>query len=86
MAKNVKITISAVDKTKKALSSTQRGLSKLKNSVFSLKGALLGLGAGALLVSIAKISARFEDLRDSLSSVTGSIENGRKAFYKRLCY
>ena len=80
MAKNVKITISAVDKTKKALSSTQRGLSKLKNSVFSLKGALLGLGAGALLVSIAKISARFEDLRDSLSSVTGSIENGRKAF------
>jgi hypothetical protein len=78
--KNVKITISAVDKTKKALSSTQKGLSKLKNTVFSLKGALLGLGAGALLVSIAKISARFEDLRDSLSSVTGSIENGRKAF------
>jgi len=78
--KNVKITISAVDKTKKAISSTQRGLSALKKSVFSLKGALIGLGAGALLLSIAKISARFEDLRDSLSSVTGSIENGRAAF------
>ena len=78
--KKVKITISAVDKTKKALNSTQKGLAALKKSVFSLKGALLGLGAGALLVSIAKISARFEDLRDSLSSVTGSIENGRKAF------
>ncbi len=80
MSKNVKITISAVDKTKKALSSTQKGLATLKKSVFSLKGALIGLGAGALLISIAKISARFEDLRDSLSSVTGSIENGRNAF------
>jgi len=80
MTKNVKITISAVDKTKKAISSTQKGLSTLKKSVFNLKTALLGLGAGALLISIARISSRFEDLRDSLASVTGSIENGKQAF------
>ena len=80
MTKNVKITISAIDKTKKAISSTQKGLSTLKKSVFNLKTALLGLGAGALLISIARISARFEDLRDSLASVTGSIENGKQAF------
>ena len=70
-----------VKKNLKGLETSSKGLG---NSFSSLQKTLIGIGAalgtGALGRSIIATTARFEDLRTSLSSVTGSIENGNKAF------
>ena len=46
MAENVKITISAIDKTKRGFNSVTSGLKTLTKAVFNMKTAL-GLAAGA---------------------------------------
>ena len=57
---------------------------KLGNSFSTLQKTLVGVGAalatGAFARSIIATSARFEDLRTSLESVTGSAQQGQKAF------
>ena len=77
---NLKINILAQDKTKGALRSVKGGLASIKNAVFSLKGAFIGLGGAVALRGIANVGSNFEDLRDSLSSVTGSVKKGAEAF------
>ncbi len=77
---NLKINILAQDKTKGALRSVKGGLASIKNAVFSLKGAFIGLGGAVALRGIANVGSNFEDLRDSLSSVTGGVKEGAKAF------
>ncbi len=77
---NLKINILAQDKTKGALRSVKGGLASIKNAVFSLKGAFIGLGGAVALRGIANIGSNFEDLRDSLSSVTGGVKQGAEAF------
>ena len=71
---NLKINILAQDKTKGALRSVKGGLASIKNAVFSLKGAFVTLGSAAALRGISNVASNFEDLRDSLSSVTGSVK------------
>ena len=80
MTKKLNIDIIAKDKSGRALKQVQGNLSKTKSSVLNLKNALIGIGAGLVLKQIASISAEFEDLRDSLASVTGSVDAGREAF------
>ena len=77
---NLKINILAQDKTKGALRSVKGGLASIKNAVFSLKGAFVTLGTGVALRSIGNVASNFEDLRDSLASVTGGIRQGAEAF------
>jgi hypothetical protein len=77
---NLKINILAQDKTKGALRSVKGGLASIKNAVFSLKGAFITLGGAVALRGIANVGSNFEDLRDSLSSVTGSVKKGADAF------
>jgi len=77
---NLKINILAQDKTKGALRSVKGGLASIKNAVFSLKGAFVTLGGAVALRGIANIGSNFEDLRDSLSSVTGGVRQGADAF------
>jgi len=77
---NLKINILAQDKTKGALRSVKGGLASIKNAVFSLKGAFIGLGGAVALRGIANVGSNFEDLRDSLSSVTGGVKQGAEAF------
>ena len=77
---NLKINILAQDKTKGALRSVKGGLASIKNAVFSLKGAFVTLGTGVALRSIGNVASNFEDLRDSLSSVTGGVKKGAEAF------
>ena len=70
-----------VKKNLKGLETSSKGLG---NSFSSLQKTLIGIGAalgtGAIGRSIIATTAQFEDLRTSLSSVTGSAENGAKAF------
>ena len=77
---NLKINILAKDQTKNAMRSVKGGLASIKNAVFSLKGAFVTLGTGVALRSIANVGSNFEDLRDSLASVTGGVRQGAEAF------
>ena len=77
---NLKINILAQDKTKGALRSVKGGLASIKNAVFSLKGAFITLGGAVALRGIANVGSNFEDLRDSLASVTGGVRKGAEAF------
>ena len=80
MNNQVYIDIIARNKTLKAFKQVQNSTEKTKQSILNLKNALIGLGAGAVVKSIISTTARFEDLRTSLSSVTGSAEQGAQAF------
>jgi len=76
----VQIRLDAVDNTKRAFKSLNKNTDKVKKALFSLKGILVGIGAGIALKSVIDVTSRFEDLRDSLSAVSGSAEKGAKAF------
>lgn len=74
-------------KNQQALGRVERDVNRLANSSkglgINLRTAALALGAfatGKVVTSIIKTTARFEDLRTTLSSVTGSAEKGARAF------
>lgn len=80
MANQLYIDIIARNKTLKSFKQVQGSVEKTKQSVINLKNALIGLGAVSVVKSIVSTTARFEDLRTSLASVTGSAEAGADAF------
>ena len=78
--KDVNLNIIAKDKSKQALQKVQSNLDVVKKSAFNLKNALIGVGTALAVRSILQTTAEFEDLRDSLDSVTGSAKSGGQAF------
>lgn len=68
------------DKTGQAFKQVQTNVDKAKESVINLKNVILALGTGAAVRSIINTTARFQDLRTALTSVTGSAEAGAEAF------
>ena len=78
--KKVNIDIIAKDKSKQALKNVQSNLDKVKSSAGKLKAALVAIGGALVVREVLRVTAEFEDLRDSLKSVTGSAEGGAKAF------
>ena len=78
--KKVNIDIIAKDKSKQALKNVQGNLDKVKSSAGKLKTALAAIGGALVVREVLRVTAEFEDLRDSLKSVTGSAEGGAKAF------
>lgn len=78
--KKVNIDIIAKDKSKQALKNVQGNLDRVKSSAGKLKAALVGIGGALVVREVLRVTAEFEDLRDSLKSVTGSAEGGAKAF------
>ena len=78
--KKVNIDIIAKDKSKQALKNVQSNLDKVKSSAGKLKAALAAIGGALVVREVLRVTAEFEDLRDSLKSVTGSAEGGAKAF------
>ena len=81
------IEIRVLDKTQRALSNVSQRLSNLNkgllgvNRVAGLAATALGAIGGASVVSnIVKTTARFEDLRTTLSTVTGGARQGAEAF------
>ena len=79
-SKSVNIDILARDKTRQALNKVQNNLNQVKKSAFNLKNALVAVGTGLAIKSILDTTAEFEDLKDSLDSVTGSAKAGAQAF------
>ena len=80
MAQNLKINITAQDKTKQAFNGIRGGLASLKNAVFSLKGAFIGLGSGLVIKSFVSTGRSIEDLQVRLKQLFGSTQEGAKAF------
>ena len=87
MAENIKIELVVVDKTSAALGKTKRSVVNVNNSLMSTSqlaknaaSALALVGGVQVIKSIVATTARFEDLRTSLSAVTGSAQGGKKAF------
>ena len=78
--KKVNIDIIAKDKSKQALKNVQGNLDKVKSSAGKLKGALAAVGGALVVRNILATTSEFQDLRTSLSSVTGSAEKGAEAF------
>ena len=68
------------DKTSQAFKQVIGNVDKAKQSVLTLKNAIVALGTGVAVRSIINTTARFQDLRTALSSVTGSAEAGAQAF------
>lgn len=78
--KKVNIDIVARDKSKQALKGVQGNLDRVKSSAGKLKAALVAIGGALVVREVLRVTAEFEDLRDSLKSVTGSAEAGKQAF------
>jgi hypothetical protein len=74
------IQIIGQDKTGKAFQQVQGNVDRARKSVINLKNAILAIGTGVAVRSIINTTARFQDLRTSLTSVTGSAEAGAEAF------
>ena len=80
MAQNLKINITAKDKTQQAFSGVRGKLKGLKDSIFSVQGALVGLGGGLAIRSIVGTGRSIEDLQVRLKQLFGSTEEVAKAF------
>jgi hypothetical protein len=80
MAQNLKINITAQDRTKKALGDVRGRLAGLKRAIFSVQGALVGLGAGLAVRAIVGTGRSIEDLNVRLKQLFGSAQEGAKAF------
>ena len=79
--------VKATDKTSgplktidKNLKNVDRSASKASNGLKLIGTALAGIATGGALKSIIQTTARFQDFEDTLASVTGSAEKGKKAF------
>ena len=68
------------DKTGQAFKQVQGNAEKSRQSIVNLKNAIIALGTSVVVRSIINTTARFQDLRTSLASVTGSAEEGAEAF------
>lgn len=87
MASTYELIIKAVDQTSRPTRKIEQNLKKLERSgnrvnktLKAAGGALAAFATGATIRSIVKTTARFEDLQDTLVSVTGSAEAGAQAF------
>jgi hypothetical protein len=70
----------ALGKVNSQLSQLQASSVKLSTLLKGAAGALAAIGATKLIGSIVSTTARFEDLGDALTSVTGSAQAGAQAF------
>ena len=72
------------DQATPVVKNIQKATGDLDRGFSSLQKTLIGVGAalatGGFARSIIATTARFEDLQDSLSAVTGSAQNGARAF------
>ena len=84
---NLDLNVRVVDKTQAALGRIDQRIKGLDKSVAGIntRGKLLiatlaGIATGTVVRGIVSTTARFEDLRTSLASVTGSAQAGAEAF------
>ena len=87
MASTYELIVQATDKASGPLRSVEKSLGRVEKESKSLtkslgliSGALAAIGSAGILRSITNTTARFEDLQDTLTTVTGSAQKGAAAF------
>jgi len=73
-------TAAALGKINNRVKGLDKSMAGINNRGKLLVATLTGIAAGSVVKSIVSTTARFEDLRTSLSSVTGSAKEGAEAF------
>ena len=81
------VEVRVVDKTARSLGNISKRLQGLNKGLLGINrvaglaaGALATIGGGITLRRIIRVSAEFQDLRTTLTSVTGSAQDGARAF------
>jgi hypothetical protein len=77
---NIKIRIDAVDNTKKAFNDLQGSLKDSSNSLFTFQNALKTYITADVIRKTFDILSSFQDMKVALNQVTGSAEQGGRAF------
>jgi hypothetical protein len=62
------------------IDNASRAFTEVKNSIFNVRNALIGLGAGVAVNSLINIGKKAEEAKLRLSNLTGSTEEGARAF------
>ena len=57
-----------------------KAFTEVKNSIFNVRNALIGLGAGVAVNSLISVGKKAEEAKLRLSNLTGSTEEGARAF------
>ena len=77
---NIKIRIDAVDNTKRAFTELQGSLKDTSTSLFTFQNALKTFITAEIIQKTFSLMSSFQDMKVSLDFVTGSAEDGAKAF------
>jgi len=77
---NIKIRIDAVDNTKRAFTELQGSLKETSTSLFTFQNALKTFITAEIVQRTFNLMSSFQDMKVSLDFVTGSAEDGAKAF------
>ena len=87
MATTYELIVKATDRSSgplgrinKSINNTEKASKRLTASMKTVGVALAGIFTGTVVKSIVSTTAKFEDFRDTLNSVTGSAKEGGKAF------
>ena len=78
--KNVKITLSTVDKTKQGIDKAKSSLGGLKKAALAVSAALATIGAGRAISGLIQVGKEVESLRVRFKFLFGSVSEGNKAF------
>ena len=78
--KNVKITLSTVDKTKQGIDKAKSSLGGLKKFALAASAALATIGAGRIITNLVNVGKEIESLQIRFKLLFGSAEEGAKAF------
>ncbi len=76
-SQNLKINITAKDRSKQVLSGVQGTLGSLKKSIFSVQSAFIAMGSVMVIRSIIKAGLQIENLGVQLEALTGSAAKGK---------
>jgi len=81
---NLRVNITAFDKTQRAFASVRAGLGRVKKAVFNVKTAVAGLagaaGFGLFIKSTIETNRKFQSLEASLKTFLGSSKKAAGAF------
>jgi hypothetical protein len=78
--KNVKITLSTVDKTKQGIDKAKSSLGGLKKAALAVSAALATIGAGRAISSLIQVGKEVESLQVRFKFLFGSADEGSRAF------
>ena len=82
----LRITLDAVDKTRRAFKSIEGSLGRLRQRIFNLQNLFATLGTGLLVKSFVDVGANVEQLRLRFAFLFRDVKEGDQAFNSLIRY